>query len=216
MRASTASLTVSGISSAPGGQHLDDEERVAVSLAVELVRVDAVRLGQLRDHGLGDSGASRSRLTGPRAAQLAEHHAERMRAIELVVAVARDDAAPAPSRPAGRAAAARRAWPRPPSARPRARAPSARRRQIPEHGGRNVVRFRISLHQLLQLIAGRPCDIEERTEGSRREQCVSGAPEDVCRRAVVLDEALQERRLSRTRFARDEHKASLRALRNRG
>ena len=59
-RARTASRTVGGISPIAAGQHLGEEERVARRAAVELVGVDAVRLGELRDGVAARAAAARS------------------------------------------------------------------------------------------------------------------------------------------------------------
>ena len=71
-------------------QRLDDEERVAGGLAVELVRVDRVWFGELRDR----RGRKRSELE-PRdrlaRSQLADHEPKRMRPVQLVVPVGGDD-----------------------------------------------------------------------------------------------------------------------------
>jgi hypothetical protein len=81
-------------------QRLDDEERVAGGLAVELVRVDGVWFGELRDRG----GRKRSELE-PRdrlaRRQLADHEPKRMRPVELVVPVGGDDQGRNPLHSAG-------------------------------------------------------------------------------------------------------------------
>ena len=72
------------------GERFDDEERVAGRLAVELVRVNAVRLGELRDRPRREQDEFHPPdVLGRR--QLSEHDPERMRRVELIVAVAGDD-----------------------------------------------------------------------------------------------------------------------------
>ena len=68
-------------------QHLRDEERISRRLAVELVRVDAVRLGKRR-HRRRREGLELEPLDRLAARELAEHEPERVGAVELVVAVA--------------------------------------------------------------------------------------------------------------------------------
>ena len=109
------------------GQHLGEEERVARRAAVELVGVDAVGLGELRDR-LGRQPRQLAALDPPRRGQLAEHDPQRVAQVELVVAVGGDDEGGRRVRPCARAAAGRRAWPRRPSAGPRARGSSGARR----------------------------------------------------------------------------------------
>ena len=72
------------------GERLDDEERIAGRLGVDLVGIDPVRCGELRDRRL----RQRRELEAPHCAvrrQLAEHDPKRMAAIELVVAEGGDD-----------------------------------------------------------------------------------------------------------------------------
>lgn len=73
-----------------GREHLGDEERVAPRLAVQVVGVDPVRLGEGRD-GIG--GERRYLEPADRAGgrELAEDEGQRVGAIELVVAVAGED-----------------------------------------------------------------------------------------------------------------------------
>ena len=121
-RASTASRTVGGMSRSPPAEHLGEEERVARRAAVELVGVDAVRLGELRD-GVGRQ--PRQLAAGDRRCAVASSPSTTRsgwRSVELVVAVGARRPAPAPSPPCARAAAGRRGSPRRPSAGPRGRA----------------------------------------------------------------------------------------------
>ena len=70
-----------------GSQHLGDEEGVAGGRAVELVRVEPVRLGELRDgHRRERRECQAADLLA--AAQLSEHDPKRVPAVELVVSVA--------------------------------------------------------------------------------------------------------------------------------
>jgi hypothetical protein len=72
-----------------GAERLDHEERVAGGLAVELAGVDAVRLGEPRHH-LGREPGEPHPPDRPAPRQVAEHDPQRMRPVELVVAVAGD------------------------------------------------------------------------------------------------------------------------------
>ena len=72
------------------GERLDDEERIAGGLAIQLARIDAVRLGQLRDRRRRE----RSELqpsNRPARCQLAQHDPQRVRPGELVVAITHHD-----------------------------------------------------------------------------------------------------------------------------
>ena len=77
---------------AGGGQHLGDEERVAAGPRVQRVGVEA-RSRRAAPTAPADSGGSAACDRAPSARQLAEHDPQRMRAIDLVVAVG--DHAPA-------------------------------------------------------------------------------------------------------------------------
>ena len=73
-----------------GRENLGDEEGVAAGLPVELLRVEAVRRCELSNGFLG-----KGREPEPRdirnGRELAEHERQRMRALELVVPVAREN-----------------------------------------------------------------------------------------------------------------------------
>ena len=75
-RASTASRTVAGIPPFPEAQHLGHEEWVAGCDPVELARVDAVRLGELRD-SLERERREWHPCEGEPRRHLAEHDPER-------------------------------------------------------------------------------------------------------------------------------------------
>jgi hypothetical protein len=79
-------------------EQLGDEERIAAGASVQPGAVDAVRRGEPRD------GDRRERLDRHpmSAAQLAEHHAERVIAPQLVVAVGRDHQRRHPRQPAAK------------------------------------------------------------------------------------------------------------------
>ena len=74
----------------PGRQSLGDEERVPGGLSKELVSVDAVRLGQRRHCGRRQ-WLDLQALDRLARRKLAEHGAQRMDAIELIVPVRGDD-----------------------------------------------------------------------------------------------------------------------------
>ena len=89
-RPSTASRTVGGTVRAAAGQHLGDEERVARRLDVKLLGIDAVRDGELLD------GAARERRQAQlrharRGAELAHCETQRVRRLELILAIGDDD-----------------------------------------------------------------------------------------------------------------------------
>jgi hypothetical protein len=66
-------------------EHLGDEERVAARAAVQLLGIDSVRAGQLRDR----SSRQRIQLHPPGAAhQLSQHEPKLVRPVKLVVTIA--------------------------------------------------------------------------------------------------------------------------------
>src|SRR3954465_15785231 len=68
--------------------------------------------------------------------------------------------------------------------------------------------------ELLELTAGGGGNVEERTEGTRREEWVTCAPEDPDRGFLLVAEPPQQRRLSRARLACHEHEATAGAVTN--
>ena len=78
------------------------------------------------------------------------------------------------------------------------------RLQLPDHGARHVVGLGVAVHHVVELTAGLRCDVDEGPERSRREQRVARAPEDACRRVLVVAERSHERRLADARLTADQ------------
>jgi hypothetical protein len=193
-----------------GGERFDDEERVAGGLAVELVGVDAVRLGELRDRPRRE----REELhppDRPARCQLSEHDPERMRTVQLVVAVAGHDQGRHRLHPAGEQPQdVERRLVRPVHVfeDEHGRDPRA---QLPRERRHHLVRHRTTLDDRLELAAGPLGDGDERPERARREERFAGAPEDPRRSAVLFAEPPHERRLADARLAADQQDMPTRA-----
>ncbi len=72
-----------------------------------------------------------------------------------------------------------------------------------------------TLDELLELAAGRPCDVDEGPKRTRREQRLAGAPQDPGRRALLLAEPAHNRGLPHPRLAPHEHQPPLPGLEHR-
>ena len=155
--------------------------------------------------------AARSRLTARARGELAEHDAERMRAVELVVAVARDDqrrhrldaTAKQPQH-------VERGLVRPVQVLEHEDGRSVRL-QFARQRRHDLVRLHSARHDLLELAAACLGDAEQRAERARREERVAAAPEDPRRAAALFAELSQERGLADPCLAADEHDVPARA-----
>ena len=90
LRANTASRTDCGNLVGVAGEHLRHEERVSGRHAIEIVGIGAVWLGELRNSGTRERLELQAPDGGYRS-ETSEDDAKRVRGIELVVAVGRDD-----------------------------------------------------------------------------------------------------------------------------
>jgi hypothetical protein len=196
-------VNVSGIPLRSGGERFDDEEGVAGGLAVQLLGVDAVRLGEPRDRHRGEP-AEPHPPDGAAGRQLAEHDPERMRAVELVVAVGGHDQGRHRLHPAGeqqqdvqgRLVGPVHVLEHEDRRGPRAQLPGERRRHLVRHGAARDDRP--------ELAAGPLGDRQQRAERARGEQRVAAAPENPRRSAVLFAEAPHQRGLADPRLAADQ------------
>ena len=191
------------------GQHLGQEERVARRPAVELPRVDAVRLGELRD---GIEREPRQLAAGDplRRGQLAEHDPQGVAKLELVVAIGGDDQRRRRvhlAREESQDVEGRLVGPVQVLEDEHGRRAA---RELAQQGGRDLVRVRPTRGHACQLAAGVLGDVEQRTQGARREQRVARPPQDPRRLPVAVREAAHERRLPGAGLAGHEHHAPAR------
>jgi hypothetical protein len=208
VRARTASRTV-GLAVA-AGEDLGQEERVARRAAVELVGVDAVRLGELCD-GVGRQSWKLAARDVARPGQLSEDDPQRVAKVELVVAIGAEHE--------------RRRRVGLPGQQPhdvegglvgplqvlededRRRAA----RELAQQRAGHLVRPRVARRGVSQVAAGLLGDVDERPQRARREERVARAPKDPRGPAVLVDEAPCERGLAGAGLAGDEHEAAARA-----
>jgi hypothetical protein len=185
------------------GEHLGDVERVAAGARVQVVAVDAVRLGQLADGLDAERREPDARDIG-RGRQLAEHDAQR---VVGDVAERRDHE---------RRHAAHPAAEQPQDVERAAVGPvhvlddedgAGPVAQLLQQGGGHRRGARAVGDDLLQHAPGRVGDVEQRSERARRLQRVAGAPQ----RAPVLRELAHERGLADARLAADQHEPPGRA-----
>ena len=172
-------------------EHLGEEERVARRAAVELVGVDAVRLGELRD-GVGrQPGQLAARdVAGP--GQLSEHDPQRVAQVELVVAVGARAPARAPcppffasSRTTSRVASSAQ-WRSSMTRTVGARRASSRSSALATSCGPAS-----PADGLRQLAAGLLGDVEQRPQRARGEERIACPPQDPRRPGVLVGEASQ-------------------------
>jgi hypothetical protein len=193
-----------------GGQRLDDEERVAGGLAVELVGVDTIRLGELGDRPRGEPGGLQP-PDPPAPRQLSEQDPQGMRAVELVVAIADDHQRRHRLHPAGEQPQdVERRLVRPVHVleHEHGRDPRA---QLARQRHHHRVRHRTTLNDRLQLAPGGLGNLDQRPERARREERVASAPEDPRRPAALLAEPPQEDRLADPGLAADQQHLPTRA-----
>jgi hypothetical protein len=171
-----------------GGERFRDEERVAERLPVEVLCVDTVRLRQHSDR-------SRRERLDPETADglvrrhLAEDDPERVRAVELVVAVRGDDESGHGVHATGEEAQdVERGLVRSVHVFDHEDRELARRQHTQERRA-NVVWPGAAVDKLLELTAGDLGDIEERSERAGGEQRIAGTPKNARRAAAVVAEA---------------------------
>ena len=193
------------------GKYFGHEEGIAGGGAIELVRVDTARFGELRDR----RGRERAQ---PQAAgrfarrQLADHDAQPVPPVELVVAVAREHERGNGVDPAGEQLQD-------------VEGRLVRTLQILEHEDRrrlppqlaserrrNLMRLRSCLDEVLELSADGFGDVEEGPERTRSEQRVARAPEQPRAGGGVVTEASEESSLADAGLAPDEHETSTHPL----
>ena len=144
-----------------GRERLDDEERIACGLGVELVRRRRRTARPARRPQTARGRCSFIRLIEALVASSPSTIRSGWAASSSVVAVADDDERRAPSRRGGRAAGRRRASPRPPSARPRARRRSGPRPlSSSTSAADDLVRHRAALDERGELAPERLRDLE--------------------------------------------------------
>jgi hypothetical protein len=193
-----------------GGERFDDEERVAGGLAVEVLGVDAVRLGELRDRPRREPDQLHP-PDRPAPRQLSEENPERMGAVERVVPVAGHDQGRQRLHPAGQQpqdVQGRLVGPVHVLEDEHRRAPCA---ELVRQRRHHLVGHRPTLDHRLELAAGRLGDAQERPERTRREQRVAGPPEDPPRLAAGFAEPPEERCLADPGLAADQQDPPARA-----
>ena len=180
------------------GERLGDEERVARGAPVQLGGVDAMRRREL-GHRLRGQRREPDPLGRRLARELADGHAQRVGAVELVVAVAGDD------EPGGQAAAEQAQH-----VERRLVGPvdvlddQDRSGQLVEQRRGDRVSRPAGLDQPLQLAAGDGRDVAQRAERRLREQPFAVAPQDSSLRPPLTEPA-QEGGLAHARLARQQH-----------
>ena len=191
-----------------GCQHLGDEERVPARTRVKLLGIDVVRRRQL-GHGCLGEWVDGDPSGG--ADDLAQHHAQPVRSVEFIVAIAGEH---------------QRGSRRDPGADQRQdvdrglvgpvqilqhqhrRRPAAK---LAKEGRRDLVRTFRSRDGALELTSDRLGDVEQRSERTRRLQRRTRAPHHAARAADVVAEALEHRRLPGPGLAANEHQSAGRA-----
>ena len=213
-RAETGGARQHGVADAVGHrgaarrERLGDEERVAGRAAVELLRVDAV---QTRERGDRPRRQRREREPGQRRLrQLAERDAQRVVALELVVAVGdRDERRHRRDPACEQAEQVERRLVGPVQVLEhddRWRAPP----QLVEQRGQHVARPGAALDEVGQLAACLGGDVEQRPERPRRVQRLARAREHAD--GKVGAERVEERRLADPGLSGDEHEPPATAL----
>ena len=192
------------------GERLDDEERVAGGLAVELVGVDAVRLGELRDRRRRErgepqprdcAGSSRARRARSAAGARASSSSSRYLAMTSAGTVSTLRASSRKTSSVASSAQCRSSSTKTVGARARSSRASAATTSC---GGTARARAPRARRRALG-------DGEERAERTRREERIAGAPEHPRRCAALLAEAPHEGGLADARLAADQHDAAPRA-----
>ena len=186
-----------------GRQHLRDEEGIASRRPEELLRIEAMRLGERGDaHG----GKRRDTHTadGLYPGELSEHEPERVLAIELVVAVAREDeCARGVEAPCEEPHDVERGLVGPVQIFEDHDGRGSARELVDQRRG-DVVGTSGGVDDLLELALRLFRDILQRAERARCEQGVAGAPQHSRGVSPLAAEVAQERGLARPGLATDE------------
>ena len=166
--------------SAPACQHLCDKERVSRSLAVQLVRVDAVRLSQRRDRRPRQRQQLEPtyRLAGR---ELTEHDPERVGGLQRVVTITGDDQRrnrfdPTTDQPQD--VERRLVGPVNVLEHDDSRRPLV---ELAQQRARDLMRLAAPPGELLERATHGLGDIEQRPQGARSEQRIASTPEDAHR-----------------------------------
>ena len=191
-----------------GSADFGHEEWVAACDPVELARVDAVRLGELRDSLERERREWHSRERESRC-HLAEHDPDGMPRIQRLVAVAQDDEHRGRRDPAGH---------QPEHVERRLVGPV----KILHHHHRRFAPAQFVDQRRCDLVGDRltpklfgelrpdlPGEVLNRSQGSGREQRVARTSEHPCRARQVSAEPVDQRRLAATSLSGDEHHAPL-------
>ena len=79
------------------------------------------------------------------------------------------------------------------------------RLELLDQGGAHLVGPRPAFHDCCEVALGRAGDVEQRSEWTRREQCIAGPRQEPCRPRVLVAEHSHERRLAHTGLAAHEN-----------
>ena len=183
-------------------QYLRDEERVARGLPIEIIGVDAVRLGE------SGNGLRRQRIDPQpphrRAGrELSGQDPQRMYPIELVAVAHEDEGGHTFHLPPEETndIESRLVGPVDIFEHEHARCVPA---QVVHQRGGDLVGLRFAVDELLDLASARLCDLDQWRERTRHVERVAGSPEDASRAPVLIAEAPQERRLPDPGLPRDQ------------
>ena len=187
-------------------EHLSDEERVTASLDIKIGGIDAIGGGHPRDRLRCEQRQSHAPPDAGRA-ELAEQDAQRVAAVESLVAIAENHEQRHGLDPArDETDDVQRRLVRPVHVLDNKNGGSARQPRQQCRGqtvGRHVL-----LQELRELTTGGRSDVVERTERPGGEQRVAGAPEHADRLRLLSQEATDERRLADACFAAYEDDAT--------
>jgi hypothetical protein len=195
-------------------QHLGEEEGVARRPAVELARVDGVRLGEPR-YSVQREPRQLAAGHAPSGGELAEHDPQGMAQRELVVAIGRDDERRRRvhlARQEAQDVEGRLVGPVQVLEDEHGRRAA---RELAQQGHRDLVRVRPARGHACELAAGVLGDVEQRTESAGREERVARPPQDPGRLPAGVSEAARQRRLPGARLAGEEHHAPARRATDR-
>ena len=182
-----------------GREDLGDEERVAGGLSVELVRVEAGRLGEPGD-GLERERRHDEPLDGASGGEVADEEAKRMRPGQLVVAVRAEDEQPRSVRAARQQPhRVERRLVGPVQVLEHDDGRLARAGRVEQRSG-DLMRGRASVDRLGERTAELVRDVDERAERPRGGERVAGAPRHSRHTVDLGAEGPRERRLADARF----------------
>ena len=190
------------------GENLGHEECVAGRRAVELVRVDPVRLGESSNCVRGE-GRKRHSAKGDGRCELTEHESQRVTRVQLLLPIAQGDHGADRLDAAGdEADHVERRLVRPVDVLDHDDRRPAPAQLFDERRGHGVW-DRVAAKEVGQSVACLGRDVVERAERLRRQERVAHPPEDAHVPGPAGAELLQERRLPGTCLAGDHRHAAV-------